>query len=237
MAETQNRQKILIVEDDRNIASLVEQYLLREGFTVLRAADGPTGLTAARREKPALVILDVMLPGKDGWEVCRELRRDSDVPVLMLTARADEMDRVVGLSIGADDYVVKPFSPRELVERVKAILRRTKGRPEVQAGVQEFGPIRLDPDMHSVTMGDEPVSLTPSEFKLLQTLMSYPGKVFTRGELLDRLYADGGEVIDRVIDVHMGKLRQKLEPNPSQPQYLLTVHGVGYRLSDENAAR
>jgi len=235
MAEQQSRQKILVVEDDRNIASLVEQYLAREGFTVLRAGDGPGGLTAARREKPALVILDVMLPGKDGWEVCRDLRRDSDVPILMLTARADEMDRVVGLSIGADDYVVKPFSPRELVERVKAILRRTKVRPETPGGVQEFGPIRLDPDKHSVTMNDEPINLTPSEFKLLQTLMGYPGKVFTRSELLDRLYSDGGEVIDRVIDVHMGKLRQKLEPNPSQPRYLLTVHGVGYRLSDEDS--
>jgi DNA-binding response OmpR family regulator len=234
MAEQQNREKILIVEDDRNIASLVEQYLAREGFTVLRAGDGAGGLTAARREKPALVILDVMLPGKDGWEVCRDLRRDSEVPILMLTARADEMDRVVGLSIGADDYVVKPFSPRELVERVKAILRRTKVRPKTPGGVQEFGPIRLDPDKHSVTMDDEPINLTPLEFKLLQTLLSYPGKVFTRGELLDRLYSDGGEVIDRVIDVHMGKLRQKLEPNPSQPRYLLTVHGVGYRLSDED---
>lgn len=236
MAEQQNRHKILVVEDDRNIASLVEQYLTREGFTVLRAGDGPGGLTAARREKPALVILDVMLPGMDGWEVCRDLRRDSEVPILMLTARADEMDRVVGLSMGADDYVVKPFSPRELVERVKAILRRTKVRPETPGGVQEFGPIRLDPDKHSVTMDNAPVSLTPSEFKLLQTLMSYPGKVFTRSELLDRLYSDGGEVIDRVIDVHMGKLRQKLEPNPSQPRYLLTVHGVGYRLSDEDSA-
>ena len=234
MAEVPKRRPILIVEDDRNIAGLVEQYLTREGFAVLRAADGPTGLTHARRENPALVILDVMLPGKDGWEVCRELRRDSEVPILMLTARADEMDRVVGLSIGADDYVVKPFSPRELVERVKAILRRTQGRPAPQGGVQEFGPICLDPDKHSVTMAGEPVALTPSEFKLLQTLMSYPGKVFTRGELLDRLYSDGGDVIDRVIDVHMGKLRQKLEPNPSQPRYLLTVHGVGYRLSDED---
>ena len=233
MTEAQKRQPILVVEDDRNIAGLVEQYLAREGFAVLRAADGPTGLTYARREKPALVILDVMLPGKDGWEVCRELRRDSDVPILMLTARADEMDRVVGLSIGADDYVVKPFSPRELVERVKAILRRTQARPAAQEAVREFGPIRLDPDKHSVTMTGQEVALTPSEFKLLQTLMSYPGKVFSRAELLDRLYSDGGDVIDRVIDVHMGKLRQKLEPNPSQPRYLLTVHGVGYRLSDD----
>jgi DNA-binding response OmpR family regulator len=233
MTEAQKRHPILIVEDDRNIAGLVEQYLVREGFAVLRAADGPTGLTYARREKPALVILDVMLPGKDGWEVCRELRRDSDVPILMLTARADEMDRVVGLSIGADDYVVKPFSPRELVERVKAILRRTQARPAALETVREFGPIRLDPDRHSVTMNGQDVALTPSEFKLLQTLMSYPGKVFSRGELLDRLYSDGGDVIDRVIDVHMGKLRQKIEPNPSQPRYLLTVHGVGYRLSDD----
>jgi len=233
MTEAQKRHPILIVEDDRNIAGLVEQYLAREGFAVLRAADGPTGLTYARREKPALVILDVMLPGKDGWEVCRELRRDSDVPILMLTARADEMDRVVGLSIGADDYVVKPFSPRELVERVKAILRRTQARPAAQAAACEFGPIRLDPDTHTVTMNGQDVALTPSEFKLLQTLMSYPGKVFSRSELLDRLYSDGGDVIDRVIDVHMGKLRQKIEPNPSQPRYLLTVHGVGYRLSDD----
>jgi DNA-binding response OmpR family regulator len=233
MTEAQKRLPILIVEDDRNIAALVEQYLAREGFAVLRAADGPTGLIYARREKPALVILDVMLPGKDGWEVCRELRRDSDVPILMLTARADEMDRVVGLSIGADDYVVKPFSPRELVERVKAILRRTRARPAAREDVRELGPIRLDPDKHSVTMNGEDVALTPSEFKLLQTLMSYPGKVFSRAELLDRLYSDGGDVIDRVIDVHMGKLRQKLEPDPSHPRYLLTVHGVGYRLSDD----
>jgi len=233
MIEAQKRLPILIVEDDRNIAGLVEQYLAREGFAVLRAADGPTGLIYARREKPALVILDVMLPGKDGWEVCRELRRDSDVPILMLTARADEMDRVVGLSIGADDYVVKPFSPRELVERVKAILRRTRARPAAQDAVREFGPICLDPDKHSVTMNGADVALTPSEFKLLQTLMSYPGKVFSRAELLDRLYSDGGDVIDRVIDVHMGKLRQKLEPDPSHPRYLLTVHGVGYRLADD----
>lgn len=232
MAETRNRRPILIVEDDRNIAALVEQYLIREGFPVLRAADGPAGLALARRERPALVILDVMLPGKDGWEVCRELRRDSDIPILMLTARADEMDRVVGLSIGADDYVVKPFSPRELVERVKAILRRTEKSTTTRSKACVHGPIRLDPDRHSVAMNGEAVALTPSEFKLLHTLMSAPGKVFTRNELLDRLYSDGGDVIDRVIDVHMGKLRQKLEPNPSKPRYLLTVHGVGYRLAD-----
>jgi DNA-binding response OmpR family regulator len=235
MSEPQPRRPILIVEDDRNIASLVEQYLQKDGFETLSAGDGDYGLALARRENPALVILDINLPGMDGWEVCRALRRDSDVPILMLTARAEEMDRVVGLSIGADDYVVKPFSPRELVERVKAILRRTTVRADPSAAViLESGPIRLDPERHAVTMNGADVSLTPSEFKLLQTMMQAPGKVFSRDELLDRLYDNGGVVVDRVIDVHMGKLRQKLEPDPSTPQFLLTVHGVGYRFADPN---
>ena len=233
MPETQYRRPILIVEDDRNIAALVEQYLQREGFTTVRVGDGPAALAAARRERPLLVVLDVMLPGMDGWEVCRALRRDSEVPILMLTARAEETDRVAGFSIGADDYVVKPFSPRELVERVKAILRRTTARAEVPADILECGPIRLDAEKHTVTMDGAAVALTPSEFKLLRTMMSYPGKVFTRDELLDRLYRDGGAVVDRVIDVHMGKLRQKLEPDPSSPRFLLTVHGVGYRFADQ----
>ncbi len=235
MSEPQPRRPILIVEDDRNIASLVEQYLQKDGFETLSAGDGDNGLALARRQNPALVILDINLPGMDGWEVCRALRRDSDVPILMLTARAEEMDRVVGLSIGADDYVVKPFSPRELVERVKAILRRTTVRAEPSAAViLESGPIRLDPERHAVTMNGTDVSLTPSEFKLLQTMMQTPGKVFSRDELLDRLYDNGGVVVDRVIDVHMGKLRQKLEPDPSTPQFLLTVHGIGYRFADPN---
>jgi len=235
MSEPQPRRPILIVEDDRNIASLIEQYLQKDGFETLSAGDGDNGLALARRENPALVILDINLPGMDGWEVCRALRRDSDVPILMLTARAEEMDRVVGLSIGADDYVVKPFSPRELVERVKAILRRTTVRAEPSAAViLESGPIRLDPERHAVTMNGTDVSLTPSEFKLLQTMMQAPGKVFSRDELLDRLYDNGGVVVDRVIDVHMGKLRQKLEPDPSTPQFLLTVHGIGYRFADPN---
>lgn len=233
MSDPQPRRPILIVEDDRNIASLVERYLQKDGFETLSAGDGDNGLALARRENPALVILDINLPGMDGWEVCRALRRDSDVPILMLTARAEEMDRVVGLSIGADDYVVKPFSPRELVERVKAILRRTTVRTEPSAAVVlESGPIRLDPERHAVSVEGADVPLTPSEFKLLQTMMQAPGKVFSRDELLDRLYDNGGVVVDRVIDVHMGKLRQKLEPDPSTPQFLLTVHGVGYRFAD-----
>ena len=234
MAEQRTRRPVLVVEDDRNIAALVEQYLAREGFETVCASDGPEGLRLARRRNPILVILDVMLPGKDGWEICRELRRDSDVPILMLTARADEMDRVVGLSIGADDYVVKPFSPRELVERVKAILRRTAARVEPKPRLLERGPVRLDADKHTVSVGGKPVALTPSEFTLLETLMAYPGKVFNRDELINRLYRDGGTVIDRVIDVHIGKLRQKIEPDPSLPRYVLTVHGVGYRFAEDH---
>lgn len=237
MSDPQPRRPILIVEDDRNIASLVERYLQKDGFETVSAGDGDKGLALARREDPALVILDINLPGMDGWEVCRALRRDSDVPILMLTARAEEMDRVVGLSIGADDYVVKPFSPRELVERVKAILRRTTARTEPPAAaILESGPIRLDPDRHAVSVDGADVALTPSEFKLLQTMMQAPGKVFSRDELLDRLYDNGGVVVDRVIDVHMGKLRQKLEPDPSTPRFLLTVHGVGYRFADPNSS-
>lgn len=236
MSDPQPRRPILIVEDDRNIASLVERYLQKDGFETVSAGDGDTGLALARRADPALVILDVNLPGIDGWEVCRALRRDSDVPILMLTARAEEMDRVVGLSIGADDYVVKPFSPRELVERVKAILRRTTARTGPSAAaILESGPIRLDPERHAVSIDGADVALTPSEFKLLQTMMQAPGKVFSRDELLDRLYDNGGVVVDRVIDVHMGKLRQKLEPDPSTPRFLLTVHGVGYRFADPNS--
>jgi DNA-binding response OmpR family regulator len=235
MNAAQPKRPILIVEDDQNIASLVEQYLEREGFDTLRAQDGPDGLALARRHRPLLVILDVMLPGLDGWEICRRLRRESDVPIVMLTARADEVDRVAGLSIGADDYVVKPFSPRELVERVKAILRRSAGQAVPAAAVVEQGPVRVDEERHEVTVDGRPVALTPSEFKLLHAMISQPGRVFTRDELLNRIQRHGETVVDRVVDVHVGKLRQKIEPDPSKPQFILTVHGVGYRFADTTA--
>ena len=227
---------ILIVEDDRNIAALVARYLEAEGFRSETANDGADGLERARRRTPLLVILDIKLPGLDGWEVCRELRRTSDVPILMLTAREAETDRVVGLSLGADDYVVKPFSPRELVERVKAILRRS--RPAVErAGVRlQHGALTLEPEKHKVTLDGEPVALTPSEYKLLHALMSAPGRVFSRDELLSRLYRDGEAVVDRVVDVHIGKLRRKIEPDPGRPSYILTVHGVGYRFAEPETA-
>lgn len=226
---------VLIVEDDRNISSLVERYLLDAGFDAHVARDGPTGLELARDRAPACVILDLNLPGMDGGEVCRELRKTSDVPVIMLTARADEIDRIVGFSLGADDYVVKPFSPRELVERVKAILRRTAAVRAPAGPVLRHGPLALEPEKHKLSVDGQAVPLTPSEYKLLQALMARPGRVFSRSELLDRLYSGGETVIDRVVDVHIGKLRHKIEPDPSRPRYVLTVHGVGYRFAEPGA--
>jgi len=222
---------ILIVEDDPNTAALVATYLEREGFATRSVHDGAEALELARRLHPSFVILDLMLPGIDGWEICRALRRDSDVPLLILTAREEEIDRVLGLSLGADDYVVKPFSPRELVERVKAILRRT--RPPVKEGTLLVqGALHLDPLRHLVTLEGRPVELTGVEYKLLQALMSAPGRVFSREELLGRIYDHGEAVIDRVVDVHIGHLRQKLGDDPGAPRFILTVRGFGYRLSE-----
>jgi len=229
--------KVLIVEDDKKTASLIKLYLEREGFQTVIAYDGRQALELAEQHRPIFVILDLMLPVLDGWEVCRRLRQSSDVPILMLTARGDEADRVSGLTLGADDYVVKPFSLRELVARVKAILRR--GRPEAanQEKVLSFEDLTLDLEKHKVTLEGRPILLTPHEFKLLQTLMATPGKVFAREELLDRLYPRSeATVIDRVVDVHIGKLRQKIEKDPSNPRYILTVRGIGYQFAERKSS-
>ncbi len=223
---------VLIVEDDRNIASLVATYLERDGFTTLIANDGEQGLLLARRHRPAFVILDLMLPKVDGWAVCQQLRSDSDVPILMLTARGEEVDRVLGFALSADDYVVKPFSPRELVERVKAILRRTRSasspgwRPLAHEG------LILDPEKQKVTVDGRPVLLTPSEYRLLHALMSAPGRVFSRQQLLNHLQDRGQVVVERVVDVHVGKLRRKIEADAASPRYVLTVRGTGYRFAE-----
>jgi DNA-binding response OmpR family regulator len=224
---------ILIVEDDRNTAALVATYLQREGFATVVVHDGGEAIPAASTCNPVFVILDVMLPNVDGLEICRTLRKSSDVPILMLTAREEEVDRVAGLVTGADDYVVKPFSPRELVERVKAILRRSRPAAPVAATVLSCGSLALNPDKHRVTRNGEPVALTSWEYKLLHTLMGSPGKAFSREELLSQCYQNSEAVIDRVIDVHIGKLRQKTEDDPGQPRYILTVRGHGYRFTDE----
>lgn len=223
---------VLIVEDDRNTAALVATYLEREGFSTLIVHDGGEALAAASQMRPVFVVLDIMLPGVDGWEICRALRKESDVPILMLTAREEEIDRVAGLAMGADDYVVKPFSPRELVERVKAILRRARPAPYPPAAtILSFGGLELDPGKRTVTRAGRPIDLTASEYTLLQALMASPGKAFSREELLDICYRHEVAVIDRVIDVHIGKLRQKIEDVPSSPRFIHTVRGYGYRFS------
>lgn len=227
-----NQDTVLIIEDDHNTAALVAAYLEREGFSTVLVHDGSEALAAALACSPVFVILDVMLPKVDGWEICRALRKSSNVPILMLTAREEELDRVAGLAMGADDYVVKPFSPRELVERVKAILRRSRPASPQPATVLSCDGLELDPVKHKVTRDGRPITLTSSEYKILHALMRSPGKAFSRDELLSHCYQHGEVVIDRVIDVHVGKLRQKIEDDPSQPRYILTVRGHGYRFSD-----
>ena len=222
-------QSVLVVDDDPKIVNLLRLYLEREGYGVLTAYDGRGALEAAAHTRPSLIILDLMLPHTDGWEVCRQLRATSDVPILMLTARVDEVDKLLGLSLGADDYVTKPFSPREVVARVKTILRRTtKGRP---AKVLRRGDLEMDLDRHRVTVGGSEVQLTPVEFRLLQALLEAPERAFTRDQLLNHIYAHHeAAVIDRTIDVHIGKVRQKLGDDPARPRFIATVRGVGYKL-------
>ena len=229
---------VLVIEDDRNTADLIALYLEREGFRPVTAGDGEAGLALAEQYRPDLVVLDLMLPKIDGWEVCRRLRKKSEVPVIMLTARGEEIDRVAGLTLGADDYVVKPFSPRELVARVKAVLRRV---PRPDAGAKKLlshADVVLDLEKRRLSVEGRPVSLTPHEYAILEALMSAPGRIFTRDEMLNHLYPRGeAVVIDRVVDVHIGKLRQKIEPEPSDPRYILTVRGVGYRFADRQSQR
>ncbi|RTZ96495.1 MAG: DNA-binding response regulator [Deltaproteobacteria bacterium] len=230
-----DKRRVLVIEDDPNTAALVALYLEREGFKPVIAENGRKGLAKADQCRPVLVILDLMLPGLDGWEVCRQLRKISEVPIIMLTARDEEIDRVAGLTLGADDYVVKPFSPRELMARVKAVLRRTgfmgmgAGRVLIQDTIQ------MDLEKRRLSVAGRPVSLTPHEYVLLETLMSAPGRTYTRDELLNKIYPRGETVVvDRVVDVHIGKLRQKIELNPSDPRHILTVRGIGYRFADRN---
>jgi DNA-binding response OmpR family regulator len=236
MRASGTRGPILIVEDDKKTASLVQLYLEREGFDTVLAYDGHEALELARRHRPIFIILDLMLPLVDGWEVCRELRKSSDVPILMLTARGEEVDRISGLTLGADDYVVKPFSPRELVARVKAVLRRGRSRPTIERDILSHGDLVLDLEKRKVSLNDRPVQLTPHEYKLLQALMASPGRVFTRDELLDYLYPSGETVIDRVIDVHIGKLRHKIEEDPANPRFILTVRGIGYQFEESSGS-
>jgi len=222
---------ILVVEDEPQIAALVRDYLQNAGFAVLQAADGSSGLTLARTRQPDAIVLDLGLPVVDGLDVVRALRRDSTVPIVILTARGDETDRVTGLELGADDYVAKPFSPKELVARVRAVLRRVEAaaRP-VERLVT--GDLEIDLARRRVTVGGRPIQLTPTEFELLATLAREPGRVFTRGQLLDAVHGFSLESYERAIDGHVKNLRRKLEPDPGAPRYVRTVHGVGYALAE-----
>ena len=226
---------ILVVDDDRKIVALVRAYLEREGFRVVAAYDGREALRRARADDPALIVLDLMLPEVDGFEVMRLLRADHDVPVLMLTARSSLPERILGLEKGADDYLPKPFSPAELVVRVRAILRRVQPSAATQAGEPGSGiltqhDLAIDTERYEVRRGKELVPLTPVEFKLLVTLVAADGRALTRDQLLDAVYGSGdGDVLDRTIDVHIGRLREKLGDDAEQPRYVMTVRGVGYR--------
>ncbi len=219
---------ILVVDDEPRIVRQARDYLEHGGFRVVEANDGKVALAQARQARPDLIVLDLNLPGMDGLDVCRTLRRESDTPIIMLTARAEETDRLIGLELGADDYITKPFSPRELVARVRTVLRR------VQGGLRQDPKLRvadlvIDLDGHSVTRGGAAVELSRTEFNLLATLAQHPGQTFTRAQLMDRLHnvADAG--YDRSIDAHIKNLRRKLEPDASNPRYVVTVFGVGYK--------
>src|SRR5438128_1727242 len=226
---------ILVVEDEMKIARLVRDHLEHAGFDVVVAGDGESAIASARGRKPDLVVLDLGLPGMDGVEVTRELRRTSNVPIVMLTARGEESDRIVGLEIGADDYVVKPFSPKELVARVRAVLRRTALASPLGSGgpeVLRIADVEVDIRRMRVRVGGRAVDLTPTEFQLLATFAREPGRVFTRGQLLDAVHGVGFESYERAIDAHVKNIRRKIERVPGRPRYLLTVHGVGYRFAD-----
>jgi DNA-binding response OmpR family regulator len=222
---------ILVVDDEPQIVQLARDYLLHAGFDVLTASDGPAALATARTRRPDLLVLDLGLPRLDGLDVARALRRDSAIPIIMLTARSDEADKLVGLELGADDYLTKPFSPRELVARVRAVLRRVGG-DLAHADVVRVGDVELDVPRLRVTVAGRRVDLTPTEFQLLLTLARQPGRVLTRGQLLDAIHGVAFESFERAIDAHVKNIRRKIEDDPRTPRYVETVFGVGYRFAE-----
>jgi DNA-binding response OmpR family regulator len=226
---------ILVVDDEPKIVRLARDYLERSNFRVLPIHDGVNALIAARQEKPDLIVLDLNLPGMDGIDLCRVLRRESSVPIIMLTARVEETDRLIGLEVGADDYIIKPFSPRELVARVRAVLRRTQG--EVQStGIIRVGALEIDLNGHHVSRENETIKLTRIEFALLATLAQHPGQTFSRSQLIQRLHGSDDSGFDRSIDAHIKNLRRKLEDDPAEPRYIQTVYGIGYKFAENGHA-
>ena len=245
MTETR---RILIVDDEPQIAEVLEQYLLDEGFVIDKAHDGVGAVAAFKTKRPDLVILDLKLPGISGLDAFRQMRAETDTPIIMLTSRTDEVDRIIGLELGADDYITKPFSPREVVARVKTVLRRlahaladngaapsatSSGQAAAPppAGSIVVGGLAIDPDDHEVHVEGREVDLTPTEFRILEVLAQNPGRTFTRAQLLDRAKAENLDVFDRTLDRHIANLRHKIEPEPGNPTYILTVFGVGYKMA------
>lgn len=225
---------ILLVDDEPKIVKLARDYFEKAGFRVLTAYDGATALAVARRAKPDLLVLDIMLPGMDGWDVLRHLRRESDLPVIMLTARAEESDQVVGLELGADDYVVKPFSPRALVARARAVLRRVRGQVKPSPLIRS-GALEIDLDGHRATLNTIDLRLTPNEFRLLAVLAQHPGQTLTREQLMDELHSAAFNSLDRSIDSHIKNLRRKLETGGELAPQIETVYGLGYRFRESAA--
>jgi two-component system alkaline phosphatase synthesis response regulator PhoP len=222
--------KILVVDDEPQIVSIVKAYLEKAGYPVVTAKDGPGAVSAFQREKPGLMILDLNLPGMDGLDVCRVIRRESNIPILMLTARVEEADRLVGLELGADDYVVKPFSPREVVARVRTILRRASDAP-VKPAVIRVADLVIDLEQHRVERGGAAIELTPTEFDILVTLARQPKRVLSRLQIMEQAQGSAYEGYERTIDAHIKNLRAKIEPDPRNPQYIETVFGIGYRFA------
>jgi two-component system alkaline phosphatase synthesis response regulator PhoP len=223
--------KIMVVDDKPELRTLLKSYLTQEGFDVAVASDGREALFVARREKPDLIILDLMMPEMSGYDFLRAYSREADTPVIILTARLEENDKVLGLELGADDYVTKPFSPRELTARVRAVLRRLEKQQTSEQEILREGDIFVDQSARITTVSGQPIDLTPSEFDLLVTMMSTPGRVFSRLELLDRLQGTAYEGYERTIDVHIRNLRTKIETDPSSPRYIETIYGAGYRFA------
>jgi DNA-binding response OmpR family regulator len=222
--------QILLAEDDPNQAELVRRYLEHDGHSVLVVHDGRAAVDEARRRSPDLLILDVMMPKIDGLDVCRILRQESDVPIMLLTARSVEDDILLGFDLGADDYITKPYRPRQMVARVRTLLRRVRHVRASSLAALRVGELLVDPVRHEVSLAGEPVECTPAEFRLLVTLAAEPGRVFTRGQLLEQSYGIDGFITERTVDVHVMKLRKKLESDPRRPRRLLTVYGIGYKL-------
>jgi len=223
--------KILVVDDEKRIVEILQAYLERDGYQVIAAYDGRSALELARSNSPDLIILDLMLPEVSGWDVCRELRRESDVPIIMLTARDDTTDKIIGLELGADDYVTKPFDPKEIISRVRAVLRRSDVKP-VSKSTINVGEIMIDTNKRLVRRGDRNIELTPIEFDLLRVMAENPGRVYSRMQLLDKVQGDAYEGYERTVDSHIKNLRKKLELDPEHPVYIITIYGVGYKLGE-----